>query len=62
MPNHQNTEIIVYSKTLANNLVNNGFHLIRTEINFKNDKYRVFVFERTPEVEAMIDTYRSSRR
>jgi hypothetical protein len=53
----QNTKV-VFSKELANKLVNAGFELIKTEINIKDPKYRVFIFKNTPELEAMVANYK----
>lgn len=59
----QNTsEIIVYGKKLANSLVDSGQTLLRTEVNFRNPKYRVFIFEKTPECEALIEKYVADNR
>lgn len=52
---------IVYSKALANHLVNLGFSLVRTEINFKDPNYRVFIFEYSAELEAVILEYKKNR-
>lgn len=48
---------IIYSKILANHLVNLGFRLIRTEINIKDISKRVFVFEYSDELQAVVDEY-----
>ena len=58
----QNTEVIVYGKNLANILVNSGQTILRTEFNIKDPKYRVFIFERTPECMALIEAYQAKHR
>ena len=50
-------ERVVFSKKLANELVDKGFEIIRTEVNIKDPKFRVFIFEKSPELDAVIDSY-----
>ena len=55
-------EIIIYSIKLANKIVNAGFKVLRTDINFKNPNYKVFVFENRPEIQAMLDSFVLSKK
>ena len=52
---------VVFSKELANILVNRGFSILRTEINLRDPKFKVFVFENSPELMAAIEEYKSNR-
>lgn len=48
---------IVYTTKLANYLDKLGFKCLRTEINIKNPNFKVFIFEETPELNAVIEAY-----
>lgn len=53
---------VIYTAKLANHLDSLGFKCIRTELNNKNPQYRVFIFERTPELEAAVEAYLKNNR
>lgn len=55
----QNNEKVVYSKSLMNILVDAGFKLLRSEVNIRDTRYRVFIFQNSPELEAMIAKHRN---
>ena len=57
MPNTK----VVFSKELANILVNKGFKIIKTDINLKDCKYKVFIFQYSEELEKEIEAYRKSK-
>ena len=44
----------IYSLRVADALVNKGFKLIRTGINFNNPQFKVFYFEDTPELQEAV--------
>ena len=48
---------VVYTAKLANYLDGLGFKCLRTELNNKNPQYRVFIFEKTAELEAAVEAY-----
>lgn len=50
-----NNKYTVYSLRVANELVNQGFKVIGTGINFQKPQYRVFFFEKTEALCAAID-------
>lgn len=53
---------IVFSKELANILCSKGFKLLKTEINLKDCKYKVFIFEYSEGLEKAIEEYKESKR
>ena len=57
-----NTTKVVFSKDLANKLVNLGFKLIKTEINLKEPKFKVFLFENSEDLEAVVAQYKREKR
>lgn len=57
-----NTTKVVFSKDLANKLVNLGFKLIKTEINLKDTKFKVFIFENSEDLEAVVAQYKKEKR
>ena len=57
MPNTK----VVFSKELANILVNKGFKIIKTDINLKDCKYKVFIFELSEALLEEIEAYRKSK-
>ena len=57
-----NTTKVVFSKDLANKLVNLGFKLIKTEINLKDTKFKVFIFENSEDLEAVVESYKREKR
>ena len=57
-----NTTKVVFSKDLANKLVNLGFKLIKTEINLKDPKFKVFIFDNSEDLEAVVAQYKREKR
>ena len=57
MPNTK----VVFSKELANNLVNSGFKVLRTELNLKDPKFKVFVFEDSEGLQEAIDEFKKKK-
>lgn len=57
MPNTK----VVFSKELANILVDKGFKIIKTDINLKDPKFKVFVFENSEGLLEEIEAYRKSK-
>ena len=47
-------EIIIYSKKLANYLIDSGYELLRTEININYPKFKVFVFKYDAEIDTIL--------
>ena len=47
----------VFTKKLAIYLRNNGFEIVKTEVNYKFPQYDVYVFEDTPELTSYILKY-----
>lgn len=43
-------DFIIYRLAIAEQLVNEGYKLLRTGINLQNIKYKVFFFENTQEL------------
>lgn len=56
-----NNTKVVFSKELANKLVNKGFKLLKTEINLKDPKFKVFVFEYSDGLEKAVEEYKKSK-
>ena len=52
----QNTKVI-FTKRLADYLVKKGFKCIDTQINYKDPKLFVFLFEKTPELDLVVDEF-----
>lgn len=52
----QNTKVI-FTKRLADYLVKKGFKCLETQINYKDPKLFVFIFERSPEFDATVDEF-----
>ena len=50
-------EKCIFSKKLMNHLVDLGFKVIRSEVNIKDVNMRVFFFEYSDELQAVIDEY-----
>ena len=42
-----NNERVIYMASIAVELRNRGFRILRTEVNFKNPQYDVYIFEKT---------------
>lgn len=55
-----NNEKLIYTKRLANILVQNGFKILRSEINVKDVTKRVFIFENSEDLEAFVKTYQDN--
>ena len=53
---------IIYSKALCNYLISKGINPIRSEVNIKDVNYRVFVFEETSELLALVEAYVQNKR
>ena len=47
-------DFIVYRLPIADQLVSEGYKLLRTGINVQNIKYKVFFFENTQELRARV--------
>lgn len=45
----------VFSSKIANELINQGFHMIGVEPNMKKPQFNVFLFENTPELQEAFD-------
>ena len=56
-----NNTKVVFSKELANILVNKGFKILKTEINLKDARFKVFVFEYSEELEKAVEEYKKSK-
>lgn len=52
---------VVFSKELANKLVNDGFKIVKTEINLKDPKFKVFIFEYSEELANAIEAYKNAK-
>ena len=52
----------IFSKKLMNHLADLGFKVIRSEVNIKDVNMRVFFFEYSDELQAVIDEYVKSRK
>lgn len=50
-----------FSAKIAQYLCRKGFQMIKTEVNFKNPKYNVFVFEDTQELRKVFDQYLTTK-
>lgn len=57
MPNTK----VVFSKELANILVNKGFKIIKTDINLKDPKFKVFIFELSEALLEEVEAYKKSK-
>lgn len=59
MSNHD--FLVVYSLALMNRIVQAGYDCKQVEDDFRNPKYKVFLFENKPEIKAIMDEYMDSR-
>lgn len=51
----------IFTKKLAIYLRERGFKILGTEVNFKQPKFDVYIFEDTPELTEAILTYNANR-
>lgn len=49
---------IVYSKKVATELVEKGFKILKTEVNIKDTRFLVFIFENSVELQEIIKGYK----
>lgn len=53
--------IRIYSLKLANELINKGYKLVKTEVNIKYPQYKVFLFEYTDELHKILENIKNKR-
>jgi hypothetical protein len=50
-----NNERVIYMASIAVELRNRGFKILRTEVNFKNPQYDVYIFEKTEDLNRALE-------
>lgn len=57
-----NNTKVVFSKELANILCSKGFKVLKCEINLKDPRFKVFIFEYSEELEKIVEEYKKAKR
>lgn len=60
--NHKTDFYIVRSLTMMNYLVRSGYDVMKVEDSIDNPKFKVFMFEKTPQLEKSMGIFLSSRK